>query len=198
MPAPSEIIAAPLTLWLNDVGAAFPDLDDLDAALVSASWIKLGTEGANNYDESGVNLSHSETVFDFTPSGSTMAVKRFRTGEEFKFKLNLVDVSPAQYALVMNDAAVTTISAGSGIAGEKKFSLYRGIQVNSFAVIARGMSSVDNDLVLQYEFSKAFVSVNGEAVFNKGVATNLPVEVMAVRHSSSDKIQARIQTAEAT
>lgn len=198
MPAPHEIIAAPLTLWLNDVGATFPELDDNDAALVSDDWIKLGTEGANNYDDSGVQLSHSENVFDFIPAGSTMPVKRFRTGENFEFTLNLVDVSPAQYALVMNDATVSTVAAGAGTPGEKKFSLYRGIQVAQFAVIARGMSAVDNDLMLQYEISKAHVSVTGEATFNKGVATMLPVKIEAIRHSASDVIQVREQTAAPT
>lgn len=197
MPAPEEIVASPLTIFLADVGTAFPLIDDLEADF-AVDWIKLGTEGDLNYDDSGVSFSHSETVNDFTPAGSTMPVKRFRTAESFMLKLNLVDISPEQYALVMNDAAVTTVPATGSVAGQKHFSLYRGIQVNSFAVLARGQSSVHNDMNLQYEISKAFVSINGDANFNKGTPTMLPTEILAVRHSDSDLIQIRIQTADQT
>ena len=194
MPAPHEIVASPLTLFLAPVGTAFPAIDDTEATFDPA-WIKLGTEGDNNYDDDGVSLSHNEETSDFTPAGSTMPVKRFRTGEEHMLSLNLVDVSPEQYAMVMNDAAITTIAAASSVAGEKRFSVYRGDQVNSYAVVARGMSSVDNDLNAQFEVSKAFVSVNGDVSFKKGEPAALPVEVLCVRHSDSDVIQWRIQTA---
>lgn len=192
MPAPSEIVAAPLTLYLAVIGTAFPAIDDEEGDFLPA-WEKLGTEGDNNYD-GAVTVSHSETVNDFTPAGSTMPTKRFRTAESFEIKLSLVDVSPTAYAKVMNDAAVTHIAAGSGHAGESSFSLFRGDQVNSFAVLARGMSSVDNDLNLQYEFSKAFVSVNGDVSWQKGTPAMLPVDILAVKHSDADVIVCRIQT----
>lgn len=191
MAAPEEVVAAPLTIWLAPVGTAFPDIDEAPAV----DWEKLGIEGDLNYDEAGVTVSHAETVNDFKSAGSTMPQKRFRVGEDFLIKLNLVDISPATYAKVMNDAAITTVAAASGTAGMKKFSLFRGDQVASFAVLGRGKSSVDNDLNMDFVFSKAFVSVNGDAVFNKGVPVMLPVEIQAIRHSASDLIEARIQTA---
>src|SRR4051794_8094622 len=140
MPAPNEVVASPLTIYLAAIGTAFPLIDDEPADFAPA-WVKLGTEGSNNYDDSGVSVSHAETVSDFTPAGSTMPTKRFRTAESFEMKVNLVDLSPDVYAKVMNDAHVTDVAAGSGIAGESYFDLFRGDQVNSFAVIARGQSS---------------------------------------------------------
>jgi len=68
MAAPEEVVAAPLTIWLAPVGTAFPEID----AAPGVGWEKLGTEGDMNYDESGVSVSHAETVNDFTPAGSTM------------------------------------------------------------------------------------------------------------------------------
>lgn len=127
-----------------------------------------------------------------------MPTKRFRTAESFETKLNLVDLSPEVYAKVMNDAIVDTIPASMGVAGEKSFSLFRGTQVNSFAVLMRGLSSVDNDLNLQYEFSKAFVSVNGDVAWQKGTPAMLPVSLLAVKHSDADVIVCRIQTADAS
>lgn len=196
MAAPNEVVADPLTIYLAPVGFAFPAIDEIPIGTLG--WEKLGTEGSLNYDSSGVSVSHSETVNDFVPAGSTMPTKRFRTAESFEIKLNLVDISPDVYAKVMNDATVTDVAAGSGVAGESWFSLFRGINVASFAVLARGQSSVDNDMNLQYEFSKAFVSVNGDVVWNKGTPAMLPVTILAVRASDSDVIVCRIQTADAT
>ena len=196
MPDPMEVVASPLTIYLAPVGFAFPAVDEVPIGTLG--WAKLGTEGANNYDGSGVSVSHAETVSDFVPAGSTMPTKRFRTAESFEIKLNLVDISPDVYAKVMNDAFVTDVAAGSGVAGESWFSLFRGINVNSFAVLARGESSVDNDMNLQYEFSKAFVSVNGDVVWNKGTPAMLPVTILAVKHAATDVIICRIQTADAT
>lgn len=197
MAAPEEVVAAPLTLYLAVVGTAFPKIDAAEATF-DAAWKKLGTEGDENYDDTGVTVSHAETVNDFTPAGSTMPTKRFRTGESFEMKLNLVDLGPAAYAMVMNDAVVTTVNPGAGIAGEESFSLFRGDQVNQFAVLARGMSAIDNTLNMQYEISKAFVSVNGDAVWNKGVPAMLPIDILAVHTSSADAITYRVQSAPAS
>lgn len=196
MPAPHEILANPLTFFLADVGTAFPAIDD-EPDDFAVDWEVLGTEGDNNYD-GAVSLAHTEETFDFTPSGSTMPVKRFRTAESLLASLNLADVGPNAYAKVMNDAAITTVNFGSGVAGEKSFSLFRGLVVNSFAMLARGVSPVDNDLFMQYEFAKTFVSVNGEVSWNKGAVVALPVQILAVRHSGTDVLICRMGTHEAS
>ena len=188
MPAPHEVLAAPLEVWLADVGTTFPDVHEPEASF-PAGWTLLGTEGSRNYTDDGVIVNHGEEVLDWTPAGSTMPAKRFRTAESFEITLNLADVSAAMYALVMNDAAVT--DGGN----YKTFSLYRGDQVNSFAVFARGMSGEDNAYYMSYDFSRAFVSVNGEVTFNKGEVAALPVSILAVRYSDSDVIRVRIQDA---
>jgi hypothetical protein len=187
MPAPHEVVATPLTIYLAAIDTAFPDVAD-DPSLFDAAWQLLGKEGDANYDDSGVSVDHSETVVDFTPAGRTMPSKRFRTTETFELALNLVDLSPETYAKVMNDAELT--STGTS----QSFSLYRGDQVNSFAVLARGMSTVDNTLSLQYVFSKAFVSVSGKVEWTKGKPSMLPVTILAIRHADTDLIECQIQT----
>jgi hypothetical protein len=185
MPAPHEIVAAPLTVYLAPVGTAFPAVED-DVSAFDPAWEKLGKEGDANYDEEGVVVSHDETTSDFTPAGRTMPSKRFRVGESFEITLNLVDLSPETYAKVMNDAEITT--SGSS----KSFSLYRGDQVASFAVLARGPSTVDNDLACQYVFSKAFVSVDGKATWTKGKPTMLPTKIQAIKHANDDLIEFQV------
>lgn len=185
MSPPDEIIAVPLEIYLAPIGTDFPDVAD-DPSVFDAAWELLGKEGSGNYDEGGVIAHHNETTSDFTPAGRTMPVKRFRTGEEAGFELDLVDLSPEPYAKVMNNAPITTTATA------KKFSLYRGPQVNAFAVLGRGMSTVDNDLNLQYVFSKAFVSVNGNVTHNKGKPAMLPVKIEAIKHSDLDLIECQI------
>lgn len=189
MPDPMEVVASPLTLYLAPIGTAFPAIND-DPADFDVAWEVLGTEGDLNYDEAGVTVAHSETVSDFTPAGSTMPRKRFRTAESIEMSLNLVDIGPDAYAKVMNDAPITTTGT------DASFSLFRGDQVNAFAVLARGMSAVDNDLNMQYEMSIAFVSVNGDVVYKKGDPAMLPVTILAVRHTADDAIIYRVATAD--
>lgn len=190
-------MAAPLTAYLAPVGTTFPALDDIEASF-NAAWVKLGTAGSRNYDDAGIDISHEEEVSDFTPAGSTMSVKRFRTGETFEATLNLVDMSPDQYALIMNDATVTDTPASTGVPGSSEFSLFRGDQVNAFAVLLRGQSSVDNELNMDYRFSRAFVSASGSVNFNKGEPARLAVMIHAVKYLDADVIQVEIQTAEAS
>ena len=141
-----------------------------------------------------MTVSHGETTYDFTPAGRTMPAKRLRTGESFETSLNLVDLGPTAYAKVMNDAPITTVAGGVGTAGQEYFDLYRGDVVNSFACILRGMSTVDNTQNLQYEFSKTFVSVNGDVQFTKGKVAMLPTKIEVIKHADSDIIRVRIGT----
>lgn len=197
MPAPHEVVAAPLTVYLAPVGTTFPALDDIEASF-NPLWIKLGTSGSKNYDDAGIDITHDEEVSDFTPAGSTMSVKRFRTAETFEATLNLVDLSPDQYALIMNNATVTDTPAGVGVPGSSEFSLFRGDQVNAFSVLLRGQSSVDNELNMDYRFTRAFVSASGSVNFNKGEPARLAVVIHAVKYLDADVIEVEIQTAAAS
>lgn len=194
MAAPEEVVASPLTLYLAVVGTAFPLIDDAEADFDPA-WEKLGTEGSLNYEEGGVSVTQSETKTPWTPAGATMPRKYFRTAESLGLKVGLTDIGPDAYAKVMNDAEITTVVAAAGVAGEKSFGLFRGDQVNAFALLARGLSPVDNTLNLQYEFDHAFVSVNGDVVFDKGKPAFLPVAIDIARTSDTDAMTLRIQTA---
>lgn len=195
--SPFEIVAAPLKVYIGPVGTTFPDVDEEEAEL-NVAWELLGTQTDKNYTDGGVSVEHSEETSDFVPAGSTMAVKRFRTGESFLISLELADISPEVYAMVMNDATITTTNPAVGTPGDKAFSLFRGDQVAVWAVLARGPSSVADDLFSQYEFSRAHVSVNGPLTWNKGEPVALPVEIMATKYETTDDIVFRVGTAPAS
>jgi hypothetical protein len=77
----------------------------------------------------------------------------------------LADLGPEQYAKVMNNAAVTTVA---GPPGHKSFALWRGLQVAQYALLARGMSTVDNTLNAQYEVATCIEDAEQAPVFTKG------------------------------
>lgn len=194
MPSPHEIVAAPLTVYLAPTGTAFPAVD----AAPAVAWKKLGTEGAHNYDEEGVSLTSSQTIESFTPAGSPRARKAWRTEEGLTVGFTLVDLSPEQYARVHDDATITTVAAGAGTAGSKKFELARGVNVKTFALLARGESSVDNGLAMQLELATVYQSAEPEISFKKGEPAGLALEFTALEAVIGEFGRWNVQTAAAS
>ncbi len=195
MAAPYEIVAAPLTVYVAAVGTAFPDVDETP----SGSWTKLGTSGDKNYGDDGVTVGHPQSIETFTPAGGTVPRKAFRTEEGLTFGLTLVDFSPEQVAKIMDDAAITTTAASSGIPGTKKVALYKGLQVDTFALLARGLSSVNESLAAQFEVDSCFQGGEPEPTFNKGVPVGYELEYVALDASGDgDPYRLTIQTAAAS
>lgn len=194
MSAPYEIVAGPLTLWLAPVGTTFPAID----AAPSGTWIKVGTSGDKNYDEGGVTVSHGQTVETFTPAGSTGPRKAFRMEEALEIGLTLVDLSPEQYAQALNNATVTTVSAGVGTAGQKHFPLQRGLDVALFALLARGKSTVLDSLASQYEVPVVFENGSPAPVFDKGAPAGLELSFLALEDATTGFGKVREQTAVAS
>lgn len=174
---PFEIIGAPFTIYLADVGATFPDIDETPDP---GDWFKLGTSGDKNYDEDGVKVSHPQTIEVFRSAGSTVPRKAFRTEEDLIVEFNLADMSPEQYAKIIDDAAITTQAAGVGTPGKKTFSLYKGPEVATFALLARGPSSVVDGMNSQFELDSVFQSGEPEPVFTKGKAAVLACAFQAL------------------
>lgn len=142
-----EIIASPFTIWLAPVGTSFPDVDEVPGG----SWLKLGASGTKNLRDDGVSVKHDAKYEEFIPAGATAPQKVWRTEEHLTVEFELVDLSAAQYAKVLNDATVQVTAAAPGVPGTKKFALLQGLDVALFALLARGLSTEDNDLVAQYQ-----------------------------------------------
>lgn len=192
MAAPFEIVGAPYTVWVADVGTAVPDID----AAPAVGWTKLGTSGALNYDEDGVTVSHGQNIETFTPAGGTTPRKAFRTEEAITVSLKLADLSPEQYARILNDAAITTVAAGVGVPGEKSFSIYQGPTVATMAMLVRGPSSVDDALNAQYELASVYQSGEPEPQYTKGQVALLDCEFTILDAAGTGNVGTlRIQTA---
>ena len=184
MSAPMEIVAAPLTLYVATVGTTFPSV----TAAPGNSWTKLGTSGDQNYDESGVKVTHGQSISMFTPAGGTAPRKAFRTAESLMIEVTLVDLTPEQYAKIMNDASVTTGTH------DKSFDILQGLDVARFALLAKGVSAVDNSLSAQYEVPIAIVDGEPSPVYTKGTPAGLLVRFQALAHDTLGFGKLRHQT----
>lgn len=167
-----EILSAPLTLFLAPVGTDFP-LIDAAPGTFSDDWVMVGSYGDDNYDSTGLTVTHNQTIATFTPAGTTAPLKAWRTDESLEIAVVLADISPPQYALALNDAAITSVAASSLVAGEDDIPLLGGIQVATFALLARGMSPVDSTLNAQYAVPCVYQSANPAPVYKKGAPAEL-------------------------
>lgn len=198
MAAPYEILGAPVTLYLAPVGTTVPDIDDAEGAF-NVAWFKVGTSGDKNYSEDGVTLGLEETLNVFRGAGSTLPRKVFRTEEDVMLSVNIADLSPTQFAKQINDATITTVAASTGVPGEKSFSLAKGLQVKTFALLARGLSTVNDTLNAQYEVASVYCAGNKSIQHTKGQPALLACEFRTVDAAGTGAgITHRIQTAAAT
>lgn len=190
---PYEIVCAPYTVYTATVGTAFPAVD----AAPGAGWTEVGTSGSKNYTDTGVTVTHGQTINTFVPAGSTTPRKAWRSGETLTVAFSLADVSPEQYALVLDNVAVTNTAAAAGVAGTKSFELMRGQQVNMYALLVRGISSVDESLTAQYEVPAAYQSGTPAPVYSKQNPAELAVEFSAFELTPGVFGTLRVQTAAA-
>jgi hypothetical protein len=170
----SEVVAAPYEVWVAPVGTAAPAID----AAPGVGWEELGQNGIDNQGSDGVALGFGETVTSFTPAGKTLPVKQWRTDESLSVAFSLVDMTVETLSKILDDAAITTVAAGAGVAGEKSISLVRGTQVKTFALLVRGLSPYDDGtgLQAQYEFGRVSQSGSQAPKYVKGTPAELACE----------------------
>lgn len=176
MGGPQEIIAAPLNLYLADVGTAFPDVDEAPGV----GWTLIGTSGKRNYTEDGVTVQHPQSITEWRAAGSVGAIKAFRTEEGCVISVTVADLKLEAYRLALNGNAIATAAAGVGEPGTKTIGLSRGANVTEYALLARGVSPEDNTLVAQYQVARVYVGSEPEAVYRKGEPAALALEFMAL------------------
>jgi hypothetical protein len=166
---PQELLSGYLTLWIAPIGTAVPVLDTAP----SGSWVLVGTNGANDYDSTGLTVTHNQTLATFTPVGTTAPVAVWRTDEQLEVAVTLADSSAPQYAVALNDSAVTTVAATTGAPGESDVSLLQGTQVGIFALLCRGSSALNQTMNAQYAIPAVYQSANPAPVYKKGAPAEL-------------------------
>lgn len=178
MSTPYEVLAGPLTVWVAPTGTTFP----VTSSAPSGSWFKLGTSGTKNYDEKGVTVTPSQTIAEWYAAGGTGARKAFRTQESLMVEFDLVDMTPEQYAMVMNNASVST---QTGPPATKTISLQQGLTVSLFALLARGLSPVNDSLPAQYQVPLVYQSSSPALVYAKGTPVAITCQFKALEDPST-------------
>lgn len=175
---PFEVIAYPFTLYIAAVGTAFPNVD----AVPGVAWTKVGSSGSLNYDDgAGVTVEHGQSLNPWRALGDSGSRKMFRTEEDLKIRLRLVDITLEQYKLALNSNAVSTVAAGSGTPGYRKVGLSRGFTVATMALLIRGgVSPYGDGWNMQYEVPIAAQVGNPTVVYKKGDPAGLDLEWQAL------------------
>jgi hypothetical protein len=174
---PLEVIAAPFTMYVAPVGTAFPQVHETPDA---SDWTLVGAGGPLNYDEAGVNVDHSQSMAFWRSLGDAGSRKVFRSNEDLKIGLALVDVTLEQYSFALNGNSVTATPAGAGVPGTKKIGLSRGFVVDTRAVLLRGPSPEMEDGVMQYECPRAAQTGEPKPVYTKDKPAMLGIEWTAL------------------
>lgn len=180
---PFEVIAAPYRMYLAEVGTVFPLVD----AEPSVDWILVGTSGDLNLDaDAGVTVEHSQTTAPWRSLGDCGSRKIFRTEEDLKIKVKLVDVSLEQYKLALNHNAVGMHT------GYRSVGLSRGFNVATHALLIRGdVSPYGEEGASQYEVPRAAQTGNPSVVFKKGIPAGLDLEWMALVDPDAESVDER-------
>lgn len=175
---PYEIICAPMTVYIADVGTAFPTLDETPGS----GWQLLGTNGDRSMSEEGVTVSHSKSYSRIATAGSTGPVKAALESEDLMFRVNLLDLSLEGYQFALNGNAITTTAAASGAQGFKKIGLSQSVgRTREFALMARGLSPYNQQLAMQYCVPRCYDNGSPEPQFRKGGSgASLALELMAL------------------
>lgn len=155
---PQEIIARPLELWVAPAGESFPAV----GAAPVGNWVLLGKSGDKSYTEDGVTIQLAQTIEEWTPAGSTMAVKAFRTNEQVLIGVTIADITAENLKVALNGNTVTSAL------DESELSLIQGMDVEEYALLARGMSPYDNAKAGQFQVPRCYQAAEPEVTFQKG------------------------------
>lgn len=177
MAAPYEVLAGPFTVYVAPSGTAFPDVDTTP----DVNWTKLGTTGDHNYEESGVTVALAPGYSEFTPAGSTAPTKAWRVSESLKVSFNLVDMKPAQFAKLLNNATSSDLTGPA----RSEVALLQGHEVYLYALVCRKTGSTSGDaLNTQFQVPLVYNAGQPSIVGKKGEPMALAVEFTALKDST--------------
>ena len=168
---PYEIIVGVGSVYLAPVGTAFPDTDETPGA----SWTSLGST-----NDDGVTVTHGRTLEKHYKGNSTLPQKMTLSEASEVIAFTLAEITVERYAMVLDNATVVTVAAGSGTPGTKYFPLTPSSScAPQFALLLRGPSPL-MDGNAQYEYTRVSPSGDVEIQYTKGVASGLSVTFEAL------------------
>lgn len=125
-----EILSGAGTLYVAPVDEAAPEVD----AVPAGNWDELGeTDG-------GVKVNSAQEIEKQFTDQRTGPVKVIRKEESLTIETNLVQATLENLAQVMGGLTVTDTPAGASTIGIRELPMYRGAEVNEYALLFRANS----------------------------------------------------------
>lgn len=169
-PAPFEVIGAALTVYIAPLATVFPAL----GVTPTGGWVKIGTSGPLNYADDGVSFDQAQAINFWRSLGDSGSRKAFRTTEDLKIMLTLVDLTLEQYSYAVNSNTVTDMGA------YKKIGLSRGLVIATNALLITGPSPYMENGSAQYEIPRVCQSGSPKPVFKRSDPVGLQLEWSAL------------------
>ena len=176
MPAPFEMVAAPMTLYIAPEATLAPEL----SLTPPSPWRFLGTSGSRSISDEGLTIAFNETVENQRTLGSTGIAKQFRSEEDLMVSFGLLDVSVETFSDALSGLSVTEVASALGTAGYRRVDLLRGFNVLNQAFLVRGFSPYADDMFAQYWIPKGYASFSGDLSYTKSGAAMIPIQVSAI------------------
>lgn len=161
--SPFSMVVGPGELYVAPTGESFPSVDETP----EGNWSKLGADGSRSFTEDGLTISNEQSLSERYVVGSTGARKAVRTQETMSVSGTLVDLTIENIAKILNDASVTETDEGASQIGTHEVDVYRGGDVNQFAVLIRYDSPYGDTWQTQVEIPVMYSSGNLEYTLNK-------------------------------
>lgn len=114
-------------------------------------------------NEDGVHVVHNQTVDLHRFLGSTGPRKATRSEEEHHVMFKLHDMTLEMYAIAMSQTVVIL----AGPPATKEIPLYKGLDVQQFALLLRGASPYSATGVMQYQCPVAVHVGEPDITYNK-------------------------------
>lgn len=171
---PYSIIAGVADVYVAPVDTAFPAVD----ATPGTVWSYLG------HTDGGIRVRHTQTVVELRTDQVTAPVKGVRSEENLEIAFSLAEVTPSNYARVLNQAI-----AGAAVDGDDyTVDLYRGgFGVETVAMLIRGEHlSPLGDFNLQYEVPSVYQAESPEVEFTKDAKALLACTWQAIAANAFD------------
>jgi hypothetical protein len=180
---PFELVMSPADVYIASEGEAFPSIDQNPGG----NWMPLGIAGKRDQAESGVVVTHGQTLKEHFTTGSSGPVKVVRTAESLTIDIEIEDITLETYAKALNNIGLYSIAQAAGVAGARVMPMRQGLEVTTFALLVRSASPYGDAMNLQYQVPKVYQAASPAPKFNSnGDAAGLKFQFKALEDPNAE------------
>ena len=181
-----EILSGAGTLYVAPASEAKPDVD----AVPAGNWSEMGeTEG-------GVSVTPSREIEKLRTDQRTGGVKAISSEEDLTIEVDLAQATLENLAQAMGGLTVTDNAPGASTIGTREMGLYRGSDVNEYALLFRANSPY-GDFPAQFYVPRGYFDGETGMEYVKDDKVMIPVAFEALEDLSASSESERFGKYEA-